>query len=247
MLTLIFDLDGTISDTEEVHRRAYNETFAAEKLTWNWTPELYGRLLSVTGGKERIRSYIERYDAAGGPSMLARVDRLHEAKTARYQALVESGAAVLRPGIGRLVREASAEGVRIAIAATTSLQNVVSILRAGFGPSGDDLFAEIVAGNAVKRKKPAPDVYDLTLSRLGIDADACIAFEDSLNGLKAASSAGIRTIVTPSTYNRDEPFFGALAVLSDLGEPDKPYRHIAGAGAGDKMVTLATLKRWRKG
>lgn len=247
MLTLIFDIDGTMAETEELHRRAYNETFAAERLGWTWTPDLYARLLGVTGGKERLRHYVERYDAPGGPAMLARVDRLHEAKTARYQALVESGEAKLRPGVARLVREASNAGVRMAIAATAGLQNAVTILRAGFGPNGDDLFAEIVAGDAVKRKKPAPDVYNLALERLGVDPDACIAFEDSLNGLKAASAAGIRTVVTPSLYNGEERFLGALAVLSDLGDPGRPYRHIAGAGAEDGMVTLEALSRWRKG
>ncbi|MEJ1158131.1 HAD-IA family hydrolase [Prosthecomicrobium sp. N25] len=247
MLTLIFDLDGTVSDTEEVHRRAYNEAFEAEKLGWNWTPELYGRLLAVTGGKDRIRHYVERYDAAGGPRMLARIDRIYETKTARYQALVEAGEAKLRPGVARLVREAGAAGVRLALAASASLPNAVSILRSGFGPSGDDLFAEIVTGEQVRRKKPAPDVYALALERLGVDPDAAVAIEDSLNGLKAATAAGIRTVVTPSTYTRDEPFFGALAVLSDLGEPGRPYRHIAGAGGGEAMVTLAALDRWRKG
>lgn len=247
MLTLIFDVDGTLAETEEVHRRAYNETFASHRLTWNWTPELYGRLLAVTGGKERIRHYIERYDAAGGPKLLGRIDALHAEKTKRYNDLVEAGAARFRPGVARLVREAHAGGVRLAIATTTGLQNVVSILRAGLGPSGDDFFDVIGAGDVVKRKKPAPDIYTHVLDRLGVDPDACVAFEDSLNGLKAASAAGVRTVVTPSAYNDAERFLGALAVLSDLGEPDAPYRHVAGAGAEDGMVTLAALKRWRLG
>jgi beta-phosphoglucomutase-like phosphatase (HAD superfamily) len=96
----------------------------------------------------------------------------------------------------------------------------------------------------IPKKKPHPDIYLWVLKELGIDPAEAVAFEDSLNGLSSAAGAGLATIVTPSVYTDDQVFEGTLALLSDLGEPDRPYRHIAGVGRGESMVTAAGLDDW---
>lgn len=239
---LIFDVDGTLAETEELHRRAFNETFAAESLPWHWDKAAYRRLLDVAGGKERIAHFLtsgpEGADRAAG-----RIAELHAAKTRRYTALAAVGAP-LRPGVARLIQEARHAGVRLAIATTTSLPNVEALLVAAFGSEAMALFDVVGAGDVVPAKKPAPDIYSYVLERLDLPGASCVAFEDSTNGLKAARGAGLATIVTPGIYTEGDDFAGALAVLSDLGEPDAPYRHLAGAGAGDGRVTLDALGRW---
>jgi len=239
---LIFDVDGTLAETEELHRRAFNETFAAWGLPWHWDRRLYGELLSVAGGKERLAHFL----AAHAPSTTEEIDiaALHAAKTERYAQLIGEGAVSLRPGIARLMAETQAAGARLAIATTTSLANVEALLNATLGREALAAFAAIGAGDMVSAKKPAPDVYLYVLDRLGLPAEECVALEDSRNGLAAARAAGIATVITPSIYTEREDFAGALAVLSDLGEPRAGYRHLAGRGAGDAMATLETLGRW---
>lgn len=239
---LIFDVDGTLAETEELHRQAFNAAFAAERLSWNWDVAQYRRLLDVAGGKERIAHFLA-WKPEGGERVAGRIAELHAAKTARYTALVAAGAA-LRPGVARLIRDAKSAGVPLAIATTTSLPNVEALLGAALGADAMRLFDVIGAGDVVPAKKPSPDIYDYVLQRLGLPGSACMAFEDSTNGVRAACAAGIPTIVTPGLYTEGDDFSGALAVVSDLGEPDAPYRHLAGAGESDRMVTLEALGRW---
>lgn len=217
---LIFDVDGTLAETEELHRRAFNESFAALGLDWVWQPDLYRDLLQVTGGKERIRHYVESAKPQGGADALARLGELHAEKTRRYGALVETGALKPRPGVLRLLQEARAAGVKLAIATTTDPANVDALLKASFAPDAPTWFAVIGAGDVVPAKKPAPDVYLYVLERLGCDPANAIAFEDSENGVLAARAARLSVIATPSFYTDCDDFSGADVVLSDLGEPD---------------------------
>lgn len=216
LAALIFDVDGTLAETEELHRRAFNETFEAFGLPWCWDRPLYRRLLDVTGGKERLRSFIDTEVPPGGEAVLDRIAQLHAAKTTCYAELVEAGEAVLRPGVGELLEDARRSGLSLGIATTTNPANVDSLLRATLGAGGPRMFQAIAAGDEAAHKKPAPDIYRLALQRLGIEAGRCLAFEDSRNGLDAALGAGLSTIVTPSVYTEHQDFSGALEVRRDL-------------------------------
>jgi len=212
MQAIIFDVDGTLAETEELHRQSFNEAFAAAGLPWSWDQVLYAKLLEVTGGKERIRHFIDAYQP-GEQMDAGEVAALHRDKTARYARLVEAGGVALRPGVARLIEQAKAAGVRLAIATTTSRPNVDALLRATLG---HDPFEVIAAGDEVGAKKPAPDVYVLALERLGLPAASCIAVEDTLNGVRSAQGAGLACVVTTSLYGGKGPFPGAAAILPDL-------------------------------
>jgi HAD superfamily hydrolase (TIGR01509 family) len=238
LAALIFDVDGTLAETEELHRTAFNDVFAAEGGTgWHWDRALYAELLAVTGGKERIRHYVS---AAGLPALDdARVARLHADKTARYTGLVAEGGLVLRPGVRRLLLEARAAGLKLAIATTTSLPNVRALL-AACAPVPD--FDVIAAGDEVPAKKPAPDIYALALRRLGQPAAACVALEDTENGLASARGAGLRCVMTTSVYGGRGPFPGAAAVVSQLGDAGDPAELLAGPALRGAVVDLAWLE-----
>ncbi|MGO9133766.1 MAG: HAD family hydrolase [Methylovirgula sp.] len=229
---LIFDVDGTLAETEELHRRAFNESFAACGFDWHWPPELYRQLLQVTGGKERIRHYIDSSKPADGARALARLTELHAEKTQRYGAHVAAGVLAPRPGVMRLMQEARAVGVKLAIATTTDPANVEALLQAAFAPDAVSWFDVIGAGDVVPAKKPAPDIYHYVLERLGCAASNAIAFEDSENGVLAARSAGLTVVATPSSYTAMNDFSQAHMVLSDLGEADAPCRYLAGHRSG---------------
>ena len=217
---IIFDVDGTLADTEDGHRIAFNQAFAASGLGWHWDVPLYDRLLAVTGGKERIRYYLSDF----GPGFAKPADydgfvqRLHALKTQHYTAMVRNGQIPLRPGIKSLIATAHAAGIILGIATTTAPANVAALLEVGLGPHWASLFGAVGAGDMVPNKKPAPDIYLWVMAQLGVSAADCIALEDSDNGLRASLAAGIRTYVTRNAYTHGHAFEGAQAVLEDLSD-----------------------------
>ena len=228
---LIFDVDGTLADTEHAHLAAFNQAFAREGLGWHWDEALYTRLLEVSGGKERILHYWRALEPdlkdIGGAGVRDTVERLHALKTAVYEEAVQQGAVKLRPGVLRLIEDASREGLALAIATTTSPVNIMALLRTAIGPDWSDYVTVIEDASTAPLKKPHPQVYLQTLKRLGLSAQVCLAIEDSANGLKAATAAGLPTVVTPNGFTSHHDFTGALRVLPSLAD-----------------VTIAQLRTW---
>ena len=242
---LLFDVDGTLADTEEIHRQAFNDAFRAAGLAWDWDRQLYHQLLEVTGGRERIRYYLDRYL----PGFERPVDLegfiagLHRDKTEHYLEMLARGHVPLRPGVERLMQDARARGLRLAIVTTTTPANVSSLLTHSFAADTSGWFDLIAAGDVVAHKKPAPDIYHFALQQTGLAPADCLAFEDSVNGLKSALSAGVDTLITLNRFTADHDFSGAAVVLDHLGEPGNPCRLIAGTLDPNGLVDTAYLQR----
>lgn len=239
---LIFDVDGTLADTErDGHRVAFNQAFAEAGLNWHWDESLYGDLLSVAGGKERIQHYLRRYhpqvEQPGGAAIAA----LHRAKTRHYQQLMATGQIPARPGVKRLLQEARDRGLRLAIATTSAPENAIALLETALAPDAPTWFEVIAAGDIVPAKKPAPDIYQYVLEKMGLAAANCVAIEDSHHGLQAALATGLTTIVTVNDYTQGQDFSGAALVLSHLGEPEQPYTVLSGEAGTSQWVTLELL------
>jgi len=228
---LIFDVDGTLADTESAHRAAFNLAFAEVGLDWMWDEDTYRDLLEVSGGKERILHYWQKRQPdlkdIGGAGVRDTVARMHELKTAAYERAVQDGAVTLRPGVLRLIEQAHQEGLRLAIATTTSPVNISVLMRAAIGPDWADYFPIVEDASTAPIKKPHPQVYQQTLKRLQLSAQECLVFEDSANGLKAAMAAGLATVITPNRFTEHHDFVGALRILPSL-----------------EGVTIAHLSEW---
>lgn len=239
---LIFDVDGTLANTEkDGHRVAFNRAFTQQSLDWHWSVELYGELLVVAGGKERIRYYIDRYKPSlpSIDNLSDFIRNLHQLKNQYYQALLKQGAIPLRPGVKRIITEARDRGLRLAIATTSALPNVMILLEKTLDPNW---FEVIAAGDIVPRKKPAPDIYHYVLKQMNITADKCLVFEDSQHGLQAATNAGLKTIVTVNNYTQEQNFDEAMLVVNHLGESNNPTKFIQGNMADTVYLTIDAIQ-----
>jgi HAD superfamily hydrolase (TIGR01509 family) len=246
---LLFDLDGTLADTERLgHRPAYNRAFKKLGLPFRWGPKLYRKLLRHTGGRERLLQYLQHHapDLGEHRAAIERDPRawarsVHALKGRYFQRLVRRGRVPLRPGVARLTAEAAAAGLRLAIVTSASRSTLAPILRHSLGAALVRQFDVLVSARDVARKKPAPDLYLLALARLELEPHECVAIEDSQSGLAAALAAGIATVVTTNDNTVHEDFAGARLVVDTLGEPEAPSAVLHGRLDG-ACVTVSTLR-----
>ncbi len=236
---ILFDVDGTLAETEESHRQAFNAAFAQAQMDLQWSVAQYRELLKVTGGKERLRAY---FGAAGAAPPDERIRALHAAKNAFYAQAIAAGAVALRPGVLRLMREARAAGMCLGIATTTSAENLDALLQPLLGAAWRQDFASVVAGDQVARKKPAPDVYCACLEELGLPGAAAVAIEDSAAGVRAARAAGVGVVATPSRYTERDDLSQADCVLPNLGDPERPWESVP-PGFARPYLQLDDLRR----
>jgi HAD superfamily hydrolase (TIGR01509 family) len=230
MKALIFDCDGVLVDTErDGHRVAFNRAFAAAGIDAEWDVEQYGQLLKIAGGKERMTHYFNEVGWPNGKTAETLIPELHKRKTAIFTELIAKGSLPLRPGVRRIVDEAHTAGIRLGVCTTSDPKAIDGVLDL-FGAERKKWFEVVLAGDIVKRKKPDPEIYALAKQRLGFSGKDCVVVEDSRNGLLASLGAGMPTLITTSTYTKNESFEGAKKVVPELGDPP------------DVLVTLEDLK-----
>ncbi len=243
---LIFDVDGTLAETERYgHRVAFNRAFAEANLDWDWSESLYGNLLEVSGGKERIRYYLQQYQPQfqSSGNLLDFIVNLHQLKNQHFEQLVGQGVIPLRTGVKRLLESAKVMGIRCAIATTSSLTNVLALLEKTLGVDSPSWFEVIAAGDIVPHKKPAADIYQYVLEQMNLNPNQALVFEDSQAGLQAAQQVGLSTIVTVNEYTQGQDFSGANLVINHLGEPEQPFQVLFGNPGHQTYVSIEFLRK----
>ncbi len=239
---LIFDVDGTLAETEELHRQAFNRAFRDFDLDWHWDQTLYRRLLGIVGSRERIAGYMDELALSADHPLRLRHGDIYARKTEHYRGWILSGALSPRPGVERLIRDAMDNDIPVALATATVLANARTLLKGCFPPEIAGAIKVIGAGDMVARKKPAPDVYHHVIDRLGVSSRECLAIEDSRDGMRSAQAAGIPVLVTPGLYTADHDFAGASMVVSHLGDVDAPCEVLAGTARTLDRVTIDVLQ-----
>lgn len=233
---LLFDCDGVLVDTEkDGHRISFNDTFAEKELGVTWDVDLYGELLKIGGGKERMTAY---FNKTGWPEKAPKsederkqfIASLHKRKTELFMALIEKKLLPLRPGVAKLIDQALAGGVKVAVCSTSNEKAVSAIVSCLLGPERAEKI-KIFAGDVVPRKKPDPAIYVLAATTLGVEPSSCVVVEDSAIGLAAAKAAGMKCIVTKSGYTANEDFVNADAVFDCIGDPPEERFDLAFCGS----------------
>jgi len=240
---IIFDVDGTIADTEEIHRQAFNQTFDEFNLNWHWSVDDYRKILHISGGKERFKKFLDEdkvlKSKIEAPKRFVR--ELHKRKSQLYRSILKHDDIQLRPGVIRLINEALDKGIQLAVATSSSMANLTTLFNKTLDIEPNELFNSIVTSDTVQDKKPSPAVYQCALAGLGLSADTCIAIEDTQNGNLAALAAGLQTVVTTHAYTIDNDFTGAAIVINHLGEPDKPFSLSQGNSFNKSYVDVELL------
>lgn len=217
---ILWDMDGVLADTErDGHRIAFNQAFAENNLDTIWDIDRYGKLLEIGGGKERMTAH---WNEVGWPSSIPfdkrqdMVLQLHLRKTDIFMDMINAGTIPLRPGVLRIIDDAIAANIQLAVCSTSNVAAVTNLVRTLMGTARATKFT-IFAGDMVQKKKPAPDVYNMAVHELGLDKSKSVIVEDSHIGLGAAKAAGIACIVTKSYYTANEDFTGATMIVDELG------------------------------
>ncbi|KAK6123601.1 hypothetical protein DH2020_042654 [Rehmannia glutinosa] len=233
---LLFDCDGVLVDTEkDGHRISFNDTFAEKELGVTWDVDLYGELLKIGGGKERMTAY---FNKVGWPEKAPKSEEerkefiaaLHKRKTELFMALIEKKLLPLRPGVAKLIDQALGNAVKVAVCSTSN-EKAVCIISFFLVRTERAEKIQIYAGDVVPRKKPDPAIYLLAAETLGVEPSSCVVVEDSAIGLAAAKAAGMKCIVTKSGYTGDEDFVNADAVFDCIGDPPEERFDLAFCGS----------------
>ena len=235
---VFFDVDGTIAETEDLHRRSFNESFKEFSLDWYWDEAIYKELIQIGGGKERIKHYINRAwpEMLNYKNLTKYISSIHKTKNEIFEDFVIESKIELRPGVMRLIRELKEKKIKLGLVSSTSEENVKNLFEKGLKIKITDYFDIVAHGECTVNKKPSPEIYEWILEKLKLPPQACVVIEDSPRGLEAALGANLKVIITPSTFTEDEMFNGAKLIISDLGEDKKPFKYLGGYSDKSKIV-----------
>lgn len=211
---VLFGSIGAIADTSEIQREAFNEAFTEHGLDWSWDRDTYLAMLEQSGGKDRIAGYAnsvgEKVDAKA----------IHNTKSEIFQRKLAGSGIEPREGVADTVREAKGKGVKVALVTTTSPANVSALMEALDPALEASDFDLVVDSSDVFEPKPAPAAYRFALTDLGAEAGDCVAIEDNLGGVQAASAAGVACVAFPNQNTAGHEFELADRRVErvDLGE-----------------------------
>ncbi len=212
---VIFGAIGTIAETSDIQRQAFNRAFEEAGLNWIWDAETYRDLLKINGGRNRIRAYRDA-DPMRANVTDAMIASLHAAKTNHYVAMLGTNHLRPRVGVVELINGCMSHAIPVAFCTSTATANVEALGAALADSLPFNWFAKIITIDQISQPKPAPDAYIYCLDQLELNADEVIAIEDTPASIASAKAAGIMTIATPGATTREQDFSAADLVLSSL-------------------------------
>lgn len=203
---VLFDMDGLMVDSEPLHYQAFNTVL-----------KKYGKHLTEEENKER---YIGLSDADEAYDMVVRfnlpisAEELVGEKRDIFRQLLKNQL-IAQPGLFELLTELKKNGYKIAIASSSRLEIIETIIN---GLKVTSLIDDYVSAEEVENGKPAPDVYLLAAKKLGVNPKECLVLEDAPKGVQAGKAAGMKVFAIPSNETKSQDFTQAGKVLNSLSE-----------------------------
>ena len=219
---VIVDVDGTLVETENYHRIAFNKTFLLNNLNFSWDKLEYKKLLEIAGGKERLIYFFKQKKLDHKFQKKNFISDLYDQKRNIYKSILPKSIKLLRPGVNHLLKRLKSNNIKISIATSSSFISVNSLSKSIWNKPIKDVFDEVITGDDVFKKKPSPEVFNLSLDKLNIQNSDCVVIEDSKIGLKAAKLAKIKTLITPSFFTMDQNFEDADYITPNLEYDNLP-------------------------
>lgn len=242
---IILDVDGTMAETADVKRAAFNQAFAEIGLDWVWGRIVFQQILNSTlqGGEAAYYARVRHPDLAIALQQNGALAQINRRQQMIYRSLLEAGAAQLRPGIARLMAEAVSGRVKLALCSNGPRQEFETLLYNRFGREMVDALAASVSSEDVKVATPV-QAYQLCLKRLALSPQDVVVIEDSAAGCAAAARLGMTVIATPGQYSIADHFRDAALVISDLGHPAAPFSVLRGDACSVGYASIAALRLW---
>ena len=209
---LLFGSIGSIVETSEIQRKSFNKAFKQYGLDWNWTKREYQKLLNKSGGKDRITRYAKK------KKNIVNSKYLRNLKTKIFNNYLKKNHLKLRPGVKNLISLCKKEKIKIAFVSSTSLNNINAILYCLRKSINKRDFNFIGNAKLVKKFKPNPDIYLLAIKKLKVEANDCVAIEDTQESLNSARRAKIRSIIFPGKFHSSRKFIGAYKKVYRLNK-----------------------------
>lgn len=205
----LFDMDGLMIDTERLH----HESFKAVLEEYGILPKTNKQgVIHISGisAEDNWNRFKQQYGLEENTDILTqKKNNLH------YKFLKEKVTAM--PGLRELLTKLRTHNYKMAIASSSIRSHIDLVVKT---LNINDYFNAIVSGDEVSHSKPAPDIFLMAASKLGVTPQECVVFEDAMNGMKAANAAGMRVIVVPNPFTSHEDFSSADKIVSSLNKVD---------------------------
>ena len=209
---VLFGSIGTIVETSDLQRKAFNQTFKKNDLDWIWTKKIYKILLNKSGGKDRILNY------ALQKKISVDADYLRNFKTKIFNDNLKKSILKPRPGVKKFIDYCKKENIKIALVTSTTKNNINSIFYCLRNSLNIKDFDFIGNSKIVKKPKPFPDIYKIALKKLKLKANQCVAIEDSQESLNSAIRANIRCLIFPGKFHTSKKFKGAVNKIKKVSK-----------------------------
>ena len=209
---VLFGSIGTIAETSELQRKAFNQAFKIDNLDWIWTKKIYKILLNKSGGKDRILNY------ASQKKISVDADHLRNLKTKIFNDYLKKNKLKPRPGVKQLISYCKKNNIKIGLVTSTTKNNINSIFFCLRGSLNIKDFDFIGNSKIIKKPKPFPDIYKLALKKLKLKANQCIAIEDSQESLNSAIRANIKCLIFPGKFHTSKKFKGATKKIKKVSK-----------------------------
>jgi len=197
---LLFGSIGTLIESSNIQRNSFNEAFNEAGLDWYWDEQDYKILLKKSGGTKRVEDFAEKNNINVNAS------QIRNRKTEIFSSFIIQNKQKLRESVEDIIKYTKDNNIRLAFSTSTTENNVNAVFDSLSGQISKEDFQFIGNKSFVKNEKPHPEIYKITLDKLNLQPEECLAIEDTEESSNSAVNARIKCIGFPGDYHVQDNF-----------------------------------------